>query len=269
MKKILTFILTLTFMLMPLSSFAAPGGIGLAQYAPTGSDTLLFGSFVCKLSTCFPPPSLDDWFNYSATGVGIPFDVGKGQTLVVAPGNNLSFVGMVVYETDSGEGSLNPVLDLELTNGQYLENINYFAGSNADADGDGNSFVYDENLGSFNFTNSLANDDGEVGFVTAKIKEGTPDGTIITGKLSLDDGQFGPIILDRAFASSAYAEEVAQSTFRVLVRNTETSANTETVQTLPKTGENINWYDKMLPYGVVAVFILFIGFQLARKKRTN
>ncbi|MDD5693391.1 MAG: hypothetical protein PHU86_02885 [Patescibacteria group bacterium] len=261
MKKIAKIIMLLSLFVIPGFVSAAPmPGTAVYDLSESG-DALIFGAFVCKLDSC-DPENQSDWFNYSATGTGVSGDNGQGAVVVVAPGDTVTFLGMTSLVTS--DLTLNPRYDVSFTGGEYLDGLDFFSNGTDDIDNDGIGYTYDGDS-QISLSQSLGTGDGvQVGSITAKINENAPDGAVIVGKLALDDSQFAPV--QNPFVNQAYAAEVAQSSVRLLVRNAQTT--TAVAQTLPKTGvQGANMLDKIFPYAVLGGFLLFIGFQLARRKK--
>jgi hypothetical protein len=255
------------FLFLPMIAFANAyiiGPSGLVGYAvPETTDKLLIGAQVCKIQNCLVSGGANDWYNYSMTSSTEEGDSGQGKTLVAKPGDNLTFRGMTLLEGED-EVSLNPVYKMSFTNGQYLENFDIFGTGLADVDGDTNYFDYDSGSGDILLEdNGLSDAMGtQVGSVIAKIKEDTPNQTLIEGKFYVDNPNlfvtFNPI-------SKAYAaDEYTRSTVRVLVSNTSGSTGT-----LPKTGasyQNDKW-DIIAPVIILAALSMIVGGEIVRRKR--
>jgi len=153
-------------------------------YYDLGDDSRLYiSALVCKVANCILEGESSDWYNYSTTSENISGDGGLGQTLVVSPGDTLSFYGATGVV---GGASINPIYGIEFTNSSYMtihdlfgnvvEGVDY-----SDIDDDGTNFeYYDIN----NILLSAALNDravAQIGAITATVDADTPDGTLITG----------------------------------------------------------------------------------------
>lgn len=238
-------------MITMVTVFAIPASTRAADdvYHDLGGGAKLYiFAQVCKIADCITSDDDSVWKDYSTTSENIAGDAGSGDTLVVAPGDILTFRGGTRIV---GVGTtLEPTYGISFTNESYLTIDNVFntvvnGVDYADVDDDDIYF----SLASYdNITLSSAligGDDplGQFGAITATVNANVPDGTVITGTFYVfDDGSrllgFGP---QRALA----ADDYVRSTVRILVSNPAPAQTVAPTATLPATGNDTN---SSLPY---------------------
>jgi hypothetical protein len=272
MKKLLK----LSLIALLSSLFFAQPAVTLAAddvyYDLGGESKLYIVAMVCKIADCINVGTATDWKDYSTTSENIAGDAGAGDTLVVAPGDNLTFLGASKVV---GVGTtLDPVYGILFTNESYLT-IDHAFGSvingvdyaDVDADEIDYSLVTYDNITLSSGLVETEEPNGQYGAISATVNSNTPDGTVITGTFYVvDDGLrdigFGP---QKALA----ADEHVRSTVRILVSNPApaVAATPTATTTLPTTGANSK---SQLPYQLLYIsIILAIGetYILKRAKR--
>ena len=231
--------------------FAIPTSIMAADdvYYDIGDGSKLYiTAQVCKIADCITSEDDSVWKDYSTTSENIAGDAGSGDTLVVAPGDTLTFRGGTRL---IGVGTtLNPIYGISFTNESYLTIDNVFSTvvngvDYADVDDDDIYF----SLASYdNITLSSAlvgGDDplGQFGAITATVNANVPDGTVITGTFYVSDEGIGGLVFgpQRALA----ADDYVRSTVRILVSNPAPAQTVAPATTLPTTGNDAK---SPLPY---------------------
>jgi hypothetical protein len=271
MKKLSKlFVIAMSISLM----FAIPATTRAADdvyYDLGGGSKLYIIAQVCKIADCITSGETTVWKDYSTTSENVLGDAGSGDTLVVAPGDVLTFRGGTRIV---GVGTtLDPVYGIVFTNESYLT-IDHAFGSIvngvdfADVDDDDINFSL-ASYDNITLTSALVGAEdptGQFGAITATVNAGVPDGTVITGTFYVfDDGPrigFGP---QRALA----ADDYVRSTVRILVSNPApaVAATPVVTPTLPTTGTDA---PSQLPYLLLCVSIIIaIGefYVLKRAKR--
>ena len=213
-----------------IGSFALAGSgyeYGEGMYAHMRLD-------VCKLD--YASCTAGDWYNYSIDDGG-----GGGKTLVVSPGDTFTLKGTVSVTGEGGD-PLYPTFKVSLTNGGFIDSIDYFGTGKGDIDGDGISYNYNSVPDDITLTDPIdSTNQPQIGSVAVKIKDDVPDQTVITVRFYLDSTSDHII---KGPSSIAYADDLYGSTIRVLVSNpspnqyveaTATANATET-PSLPRTG---------------------------------
>lgn len=287
MKKILQYFIILLFSYFLLSQQVFAVDTTVVKIDNTAeihelSSVIDFGTFVCKGSSC-NVNNASDWHNYSSTSNYVAGDRGEGITLTANPGDAITFLCEVKYVPPDDRYNIHPVFNINFTNGNYLESINYFTNENADLDNDSIDYVYQENNVVFS-TLLHWSDPVQLGAITAKIKSDTPDGTIIEEQLSTDGDQF---LAKNPFIDVAHAASVAQSSVRILVSTQATVQNTTentiattssasetpttvSTQTLPETGKTINvWRNYLLWLLTIGIISLVIYKIIYIKIKSN
>jgi hypothetical protein len=228
------------FLITPIDSLAADD-----VYYDLGDDSKLYiGALVCKIANCITEGESSDWYNYSTTSENVAGDAGLAQTLVVSPGNTLTFMGATGVE---GVAVISPLFGIEFTNGSYLSFDNVFSNMVGDVDysnvdDDENFYGYYE-AGGVQYV-ALSSDldntsESQIGAITATVDSNAPDGTLITGIFYIVDPSQEQIIgFGPQKAMAADGDIYARSEVRMLVSNpaetsTEVAAPTAT---LPATG---------------------------------
>lgn len=214
------------------------------------------------------------WDNYLNTSNITP----TGQTLVVKPGDTLYFKGEVWNSADAVTGAaVQPLMVALIKNAKYLDNIETFAGGNADKDGNGIDFVTvpgppppllnEYNAYGLTFSEPLLpkgplgpGNIPESGLITAKVKADVPDGTVIEGTLALfnlnqEQFQAGNIFTKKALADG-FSDIIDQVPERASVRILVTQP---AVTTLPATGASISVNNTATEIGVIAIIGALTG----------
>jgi len=240
-----------------------------------GGSKLYIVATVCKVADCINEGEPTDWKDYSTTSENIEGDAGAGDTLIVAPGDVLTFLG--ASKVVGVGATLDPVYGIEFTNESYLTVDNAFGSivngvDYADVDNDGTNFSlagYDD----ITLTGALIETEepnGQFGAITATVNAGAPDGTIITGTFYVvDDGMrmlgFGP---QKALAAAG--DTFLRSTVRIQVSNpapVQAAAVTPaTTVTLPATGAESN---SKLPYFLLCASIIVAFSEVYILKRVR
>ena len=195
--------------------------------------------------------SKDDstWDNYAGDTVS------GGQTLTARPGDTITFRGKSWNQSSTTTFPV-PIFHASITNSQYLDTSGGFYNDNLD----GNSAYYVGAIGTDIMLSSGAlpingnENNAESGTFKVRIKDNTPDQTLIVGTWELSSqgqiGQTAPVQL----LPIAKAQDLAESTARILVSNPQ-------VASLVPTGSNL--YDILiLP---IAITVLGAGLFLKRK----
>lgn len=261
MKKLLS----LVCCLIMLSLFVATPMVAKATddvYYDLGSSNKLYLHFeVCKVNDCLNVGSSSDWQNYSETSANVSGNAGEVHTIVVAPGDNISFRG---YTMVLGTAVINPVYGLYFTNGSYLPLDHVFTSQLNDEDNNGNLFQYnsDNNITlSAGLTGDPSNPAIETGAITGSISSNAPDGTIITGTLYVVSPHRALAYLGAQKVFAAGDDDLyLRSTIRLLVSSpaptpiaTATPIATPPAVVLPKTGADSN---TRLAYLLLSVSII-------------
>ena len=213
---------------------------------------------VCKIVNCLTVGTSSDWYNYTSTSATQVGDTGAAQTLVVSPGDTLTFKGTVSFY-DEEIYQRNPIFKVAGTNMGYMENFDYFGTGKEDVDGDGKDYVYNPADQSFILAGGLdGNDPAQVGAVTAKVKPDAPAGSVVTVSFFLDDPD-EELIGFNPFGTARAADDYLRSGIRIQVASPGT--------TLPRTGgtPKINLVNL---YGAIAaaVSLVTLGVFIGRKK---
>ncbi len=263
MKKIFCILSLLIITLVPSFSFAETIFDSNMATISTVTDQIYFKAFVCKLEIC-DYKNEADWQNFTSSPVSEGETEGDGSTLVVKPGDTLTFLGEV--RTNSGDG-ISPQFHVEFTGSEYMDLISYFETGQDDLDEDG--IAYHGDSDNIHFSDPITayvpdTEDPAVqyGSITAKVKDSAPDNTVITAKFILD--QMQPSFTANPFVKVALADDIARSGVRILVSNP--TAQTAQ-QVLPKTGVNTYANNYLFPIAILMVFASFIGYQVVIQKR--
>jgi len=195
--------------------------------------------------------SKDDstWYDYTGDTVS------GGQTLTARPGDTITFRGKSWNQSSTTAFPV-PIFHASITNSQYLDTSGGFYNDNLD----GNSAYYVGAIGTDIMLSSGAlpingnENNAESGTFKVRIKDNTPDQTLIVGTWELSGqgliGEKSPVQL----LPIAKAQALADSTVRILVSNPQ-------VASLAPTGSNV--YNLLiLP---IAVTILGAGLFLRKK----
>lgn len=270
MKKILislfSFAFCSLFFAVPVRSFATED-----VYFDLGDGSKLYiAALVCKVPNCISEGESTDWYNYSNTSENVAGDSGQGQTLVVSPGDSLSFLGATEVQ---GEASITPVYGIEFTNSSYITIDNLFGNvvegvDFADIDNDNNVFEYYDvnNI----ILSSVLDDaaDSQIGAITATVNSDAPDGTLITGIFYVIDSDYERLAFGPQKAMAAEGDIYARSEVRMLVSDpAETPAETTApATTLPATGAKSGAQTNYLYLLISAVLISGTFYFLKRVK---
>lgn len=244
--------------------FAVPAATKAADdvYYDLGDGSKLYiVAEVCKITDCINTGAVSDWYDYSTTSENIEGDAGSGQTLVVKPGDTLTFVGATRVV---GEDVLSTVYGIEFTNESYLTVDNAFGSTvngidYADVDNDDINFslISEDNIVLSDALVETEEPNGQFGAITATVNADTPDGTVITGTFYVvNEGLiavgFGP---QKAFAADG--DTFIRSTVRISVSNPApvqaAAATPAATVTLPATGAESN---SQLPYLLLCTSII-------------
>lgn len=169
-----------------------------------------------------------NWYNYTG-------DVTSGgQTLTVSPGDTVTFRGKAWNQSTETTFS-DPVFHASITNSQYLEMTGGFYNDNLDGNGNyySGSIGTDITLSNGALATNGNENNSESGTFRVKIKNDTPDQTLIEGTWELYSGGERIIGYPTNLSPIARAQGLAISQVRILVNNPQTQA-TE----LPRTGSN-------------------------------
>jgi len=240
-----------------------------------GGSKLYIVATVCKITDCINVGTTTDWKDYSTTSENITGDAGLGDTLVVAPGDVLTFLG--ASKVVGAGATLDPVYGIAFTNESYLT-VDHAFGSivdgidYADVDNDDIDFslISYDNIVLSGALVETAEPNGQYGAITATVNADVPDGTIITGTFYVvSDGLrmvgFGP---QRALA----ADDHVRSTVRLLVSNPApapaavATSTPAAAATLPATGTDS---ESRLPYLLLCVSIMIAigGFYVFKRAK--
>lgn len=270
MKKLLGLV---SFVALLVLSFASPLTANAnpdVYYDLGGGSSLYIIATVCKISNCISVGSPTDWYDYSTTSENIEGDAGSGRTLVVAPGDVLTFLGATRIE---GDAVLDPVYGFEFTNGAYITVDNAFGSvvndvDYADVDNDSNSFWLTSES-DIDLTGGLDNTtEGQIGAITATVHPDTPDGTLITGIFYVVDPDRQWIALGPQKAKAADGDIYLRSEVRMLVSNpAPTVAAPATTTVLPVTGAqpNLDLPYLLLLTSIAISFGIFHLFKSAKR----
>jgi hypothetical protein len=260
MKKYLGLVsFFLVFSLLIMAPTRASATAADVYYDLGGGSKLYIGALVCKIADCINAGESTDWKDYSTTSENVAGDAGSGDTLVVAPGDVLTFLGATSIE---GDAVLDPIYGIEFTNGSYLTIDNLFGDiindvDYADVDADDNSFFL-ASEDDIDLTGGLDNSTaGQIGAITATVNADTPDGTLITGIFYVVDPDRAWITLGPSKVMAADGDLYLRAEVRMLVSNpapVEAVAATPTA-TLPATGAGAH---SQLPY-----LLLFVSLIIA------
>ena len=263
----LSLVLSLVF-IMPMPANAADD-----VYYDLGEGFRLYiAAEVCKVPGCITSSDDTVWKDYSTTSVNVAGDGGSGETLVVAPGDVLTFRGGTSLV--GVNISADPIYGVSFTNESYLTIDNAFGsivdGVNyADVDADGILFQLAsyENISLSGSLVGEAEPVGQFGAITAVVKDDVPDGTVITGTFYLVDEGIDRLVAQQHEAQAA--DNFLRSTVRILVSNPEeTTEDVEETPALPVTGNDTdaNW-----PYYLIALLpvalVLGAGYAAKRAQR--
>jgi len=275
MKKFLVSLfsiaLVFSFLIIPTNSLAADD----VYYDLGSSSKLYIGALVCKIANCIAVGESSDWYNYSTTSENVAGEAGSGQTLVVSPGDTLTFMGSAGVE---GEAVISPLFGIEFTNGSYLSFDNVF--SNVVGDVDYSNVDDDENFYGYYEADgvqyvALSDDlDGlmvsQIGAITATVNSDAPDGTLITGIFYLIDPDYERIGFGPKKALAAEGDIYARSEIRMLVSDpAETPAETVApATTLPATGAKSGAQTNYL-YLIISALLVSGTFYLLKRVKNK
>lgn len=264
MKKV--FGLFVSLVLISLLLLAPASAKATADvYYDLGSDVKLYIiAEVCKVPNCVTAGIPTDWYNYSTTSENVDGNSGAGQTLVVRPGDKLTFLGATRVV---GQALLDPIYGISFVNDSYLTIDHLFSDELDDVDGDGNVFQYADN-NNIGLSDDLTGEmDAQVGAITATVNSNAPDGAVITGTFFVDSAQRAPSYkfgTQRALAGTQRGDNFVRSEVRLLVSN---PAPVAASVVLPVTGAD---GQSKLPYLLLSISIILafgMTYFLKRAKR--
>lgn len=273
----------LAFVLIPIISRAADD----VYYDVAGVGHLYIKAEACKVANCIDTGTASDWYNYSTTSENIVGEGGDGKTLIVSPGDTVTLRGTTSV---TGQGAVgDPIYGISFTNGTYLTIESVFEGGYEDIDGDTNDFIYasEENITLSGGLDATMNP--QIGAITGKIKDNTPDGTIIEGKFFVVDpsmvGQMGMAFNFFDTAKAQATDQYLRSTTRMQVSvpstsptptptptaSTTASDTTVTSSELPDTGSNSGTKLPIIPIAVAIIGLggLLVAVKIAKTKKQN
>ena len=258
MKKLVDSIAVLLMIAAPSLVFAGTETIFNTNRATVSvrQDQVDFKAFVCKLQSC-DYQNEADWYNFNSFPVIEGQSEGDGKTLLVKPGDTLTFLGEV--STNSVEG-INPQFKAEFVGAEYLDTISFFETGQDDLDGDG--ILYQGDTDNMHFSESITNKETQYGSITAKVKDNVPDNTVITANFIYDDSRF----TKNPFINYAFAEDQDRSGVKIIVSNPPVQT-AQTTQVLPKTGGTKTKMDYIIPAVLLTAFLTIVGSQLVSRKR--